>query len=1630
MAKKKLNKKVAIIGSMVFVLLGLIAIGTILYLSRDPEKFIKDGDMALEAARQATDEELKEQEYKNVVRNYLKARGLAKDDELRVEMLFKLVDVHIETEHWNSVRGCWSAIVKIDPENIKARLGLLEYIYIMADTGVAQFWQEVASQASELIDVVEGKELLMEETVKWATFTEQEEELNISTRKHIGPYLYLLRGRATLEMTVLGGLTDPDEALARAVEDLKKVQELEPNKIDAYLYLAQAIIAKGDLLALRGNLEEKDKAAEQAQELLKKAVEIDNENPKAHIIFLVTKTELAQMEAKEKVKAFESEYLALVDKFSSSDDVYLVLASFYQRSPDALDKAVKAAEKALQLNEESVIAALTAANFHYRLFSIYGQTQSLHRAIEIAKSALELPNAQDKPGPRNYTNVKNRTILYVFLTNCYIEQIVELVEEKTDSEKKELIANAEQTVHAIEQLYGSGEKPEVVKWKGMLELAKGNRNSAIRKMYAAYEQLKASGKEDAQLSYMLANVFKDADEIGAIEEFLRSALNSGITRTKPEAVLDYAEVLLRLYVWTVALSGIDAYEREMGSNRRSTMLRIRAYTGANQFEDAEKELANLDQNDPNTLKLNLALVRGKIRQIRRSTSRKQMTEEMKGLGFEDQINVISQADTGVIAIELSGYRYTAAELVKKQLATDPNIVNVQDIVFIFNSSIADGKIERAENIINQYLQYFPDNITALYYKEAISEPDPADIPEQRRNEIQKQVFLSLDNPTRKHASLGTLYQANNEPNKAIEEFKKALEMEFSEEGVVVKSIFDKTEEIKDFYVPTISNFFEVVLNTKDWNLAQQIVDIVRNKNIDDCEGNFYAARLAIAEKKYEDALARLDECLKQKPVFPRAYMLRSRVNSALGNEHSHIEDARKAASLNRRDGGIARVLAFALYQRNEKLGSNNVSSDQVIEARTALERAVALNQSDNELLSFYAEYISSTEPLRALAVRQTLQRGAPNMANAVLLGKLATKLAREEIDRGRKEALFDIAASAFEQAKQIDPHEKRMLYAYAEYYRARGQEEKARQLLQESEDKGVLWYHLYQSGQFEDAKKILGQLYQASPNDVEVLKGFMLVSEKLGDREGVKKYSEELLLLEESAINRLAQVRTFLGVGLIKEAELKLQSLREKYPDEPQALLLEAWLTMRQGKLKEALELTNKSLENEQNDPLAWRLRGEINALMSKYEQAVVDFKRSKSLSDAPVTRVALAKAYLRMGRNEDAITELKGAIDNPQGSMEARMLLEKIYTLFGRKDALISFYQDTVNKFPESTFWLNRAGAFVATAGEFDLAEQFYGRAWLKSKTDNQGDMDEAFDGYLQALLAKGKLDKVFEEAGKHVDGDFAALAFLGMAEAKLKLGDRATAVQYCRKAVEKAGRSVNLETWVLRRIHSLLGYQEVLAVCRERLEANPNSFAANFTMYNLAKIKNEYNKAITYIDKCLDTIDPNDPKRIDYVTQKVKVLLDAYNKTSDNNYRKKAIVEYESLLAKMPNNPDMLNNLAYLMSESADRLPEALEYIKRAYDIKPNDGGFLDTYAYVLYKQGKYSEAHEFINAALQNFEQYGTSVSWDIYEHLGLIKEKLGFNDEALTAYKRALEMGVGRLSESDGERIATAIERLSQ
>jgi tetratricopeptide (TPR) repeat protein len=1660
MARRRLNKKVALVGSTVFLLLALGAVVVILKVSGDPAQFTAEGDVAY-AAR----------DYEAARRHYLRAFSLSESSQERVDLLFKLADVYRDTNKWRHVQRCWHEIITADSTNVEARMARLKYRYVLADSlagagqAVSAYWEDVHDDASELIELARSRDLM--DTPKAdlePSFGSAEPSDWDGGIAGVGPYLHFVKGRAAYEIARLGhASTAPDALLDEALQALSRAKQLDPNSATVYRYLSEVYWTRGEEAASRDDLEARDAAAHQAEAMLVEGTEAVGDRPEPHLNLLGYKLARARQgdiaPARKQMAALEPEYRMLAERFPESSGVFGDLAEYYSycavyahanAAAPKLARAIEAAEKARALDPESVRYARYAALLYYRQYSLYQANGALDKAITVAEQALELPDAKDVAGPRQFATQGNRVGLCSFLARCYVERV--MTQEATAAERDELVRRAGEVVHEIEQIRGSGENPQVVMWRGMLDLAEGRTNAAICNLYAAYEQIKASspgGEADAYLAYRLAKIFEETTEVGAVLEFLGSALQAGIIETRPDALLDYAEAALRARSYDVALRAVTMYDDQFGGNSRSRVLRIEALIEQGNIPEAEGQVAALPSDDPNGVALQLKLARAKAAQLRSAIRRAETANEapttMRPAAADPEA---SRDSLEAMAAELRAQYRQEADLLQKHLRVRDGHIEDGQWVPLCEALMRQGDIDSARRLVDALDQRTAGDATVLFYRQLLRTSDPAALSADRRREIRARAVASLADPVQRALEMGTLYQAEGRIDDAVAQWQQVLDGASADTND--EPAYLRAKRLSPRHVAA-SQLFDVARHRQQWDLAADVVTRVKKDNLDDCNGHLFSARLAYAREQYHEALEHLDECLRRRPIFSYGYLLRGNVQVALGNQHAAVEDLTKAAELNPADPVVARGLAQALYKRNQILGEN-VTSQQRLQTRRALERAVELNPRETNLLQIYADYIAADEPLRALALRQTIQIHAPTVHNAVRLGQLATRMAVETTDEQKQGAYFLTAAWAFEQARQIDPNDRRMLESYAEYYRVRRQNDKAQQLLAGSQDSRLLWRHYVQIGRYDEARNVLEEIYTQQQNRVDALKGLALVAQRTVDREGVRKYTRELLTLEDNETNRLAQIQAFLDVGLVKDAELKLQSFREKFPEHPRILWLEALLAMRQGQLDRAWALANRSLERQGQSASVWRLRGQIARLRGDSEQAIRDFRRSRQLEENAVTAMYLAEAYVWAGRPQEAVETLEEIVERPDAPDEAGQLLESIYRRLGRTTALEKLHADRLARQPDNVAWLVRAGAFAIEQRDFARGEVLYEKAYRLERGDSaalesgQTGRDArhaaALDGYLRALvLAAGdpnagagqwrpqKLDKVLALGREYADTAYAPVAFYRMAEAKKQLGDRNAAAEYCRKAMDSSWSNERTAMEVLLRIYLLMGPEEVSKYCHERLGTDPDSVAANYTMFNLAKLEGDWDEAARYIDVCLRLTDPQTPRYVRYVIKKAEVLTLAWKRTSDNGYLDRAIAVYESLRAEMPKNSSVLNNLAYMLAQGDGKLAEALEYAEQAVEISPDEANYLDTYGYVLYRSGKPDKAVEVLAAAIQQYEVDG-QPSGDVYEHMGLAREAMGEDDKAVAAYRRALEVGGGAMADEARDRLTSAIERLAR
>ena len=110
------------------------------------------------------------------------------------------------------------------------------------------------------------------------------------------------------------------------------------------------------------------------------------------------------------------------------------------------------------------------------------------------------------------------------------------------------------------------------------------------------------------------------------------------------------------------------------------------------------------------------------------------------------------------------------------------------------------------------------------------------------------------------------------------------------------------------------------------------------------------------------------------------------------------------------------------------------------------------------------------------------------------------------------------------------------------------------------------------------------------------------------------------------------------------------------------------------------------------------------------------------------------------------------------------------------------------------------------------------------------------------------------------------------------------------------------------------------------------------------------------------------------------------------------------EDVLKETPNDPSVNNDLGYLYADQGKNLEQAESMIRKAVKAEPENGAYLDSLGWVLFKLGRGEEAIPHLEQATVKIGAGGDDTVWD---HLGDVYDSLGKRDKALESWKKGLE-----------------------
>lgn len=158
-------------------------------------------------------------------------------------------------------------------------------------------------------------------------------------------------------------------------------------------------------------------------------------------------------------------------------------------------------------------------------------------------------------------------------------------------------------------------------------------------------------------------------------------------------------------------------------------------------------------------------------------------------------------------------------------------------------------------------------------------------------------------------------------------------------------------------------------------------------------------------------------------------------------------------------------------------------------------------------------------------------------------------------------------------------------------------------------------------------------------------------------------------------------------------------------------------------------------------------------------------------------------------------------------------------------------------------------------------------------------------------------------------------------------------------------------------------------------------------------------YGAAIPMLDKVLEA-------RPDSV-QALFLMGAAKERLGD---RDGSVATFERLLELAPNHAPSLNYLGYMWVEGDEKLDDALRYIQRAVAFEPDNGAYVDSLGWALFKLGRYEEAEAHLQWAAKLIPEDPT-----IFEHLGDLYVVLEDPEQAKASYREAIELGGDEVEE---------------
>lgn len=492
-----------------------------------------------------------------------------------------------------------------------------------------------------------------------------------------------------------------------------------------------------------------------------------------------------------------------------------------------------------------------------------------------------------------------------------------------------------------------------------------------------------------------------------------------------------------------------------------------------------------------------------------------------------------------------------------------------------------------------------------------------------------------------------------------------------------------------------------------------------------------------------------------------------------------------------------------------------------------------------------------------------------------------------------------------------------------------------------------------QNGDVERGGKYFARAAALDPQNIGKKTSLALVNLATGDTDVALRDLEQVAAADPGNRADLALIAAHLQRREFDKALKAIAELEKKQPDNPLTFNLRGTALLGKKDIAGARKSFEKALSL---NPVYYPATANL-ANLDIYEKKPGEAKkRFEALlaKDPKNAQALLAMAQLSAkagGTTEEVAGLIKQAVAADPAASAPRLALIGLY--LGKKDvkSALAAAQEAVAALPDRPEILDGSGRAQQAAGDFNQALATYGKlAALQPDSPlpflRMAEIEVAAKNKPGALQSLHKALKVKPDSLEAQRGIIMLELDAGRLDEALAM---ARAVQKQRPK-EAVGYLFEGDTYLAKK-----SWPEAVAAYRAGLKADPGSGELAIKLYGAL----------------LGSGSPADAERFGETWQKdhpkdarFRLYL-AEVATARKDYAG-AAKRYRALLEAQPNDPAVLNNLAWVAGQLKD--PKAIEYAEKANKLAPNQPALMDTLGVLLVDKGDSARGLELLKKALE--------------------------------------------------------------